>query len=687
MKNKSGKMLVLCFFTFLGGSLVLGDSYLLYDVDFNSSLYTVGQEPPVGGDLAPRETLSRICFGSPRVISGLGGLTDQPLSLSGHGGGGAYDYTQVELFVNGSSGFNFPFSQYDIDMDILIKSSTGDLAILLDTPSVRSVGFTSDGKIRRQVPGSTVYIGTYTKGAVFHLRIHIDLNLERWDIYVNSIKLETANFLANTLESIRVSLGHSTDSSVAIDNIQVAGISDEPMLILESPAGGEGLVAGEEYPITWATLGDIGEVLLEYSTDGGSTWSETEPANAGNTGIYNWVVPAILSDQGLVRIRNRDGSIQDVSKRFFTIHASWTSPRIMTFDPPVKNQETTTVYSGWQENGLCLRTENFMYSYADVSNRPDNGTGAISFISEGGKITMEEPTQQYLFRLLKIDLGEYSTVFNKSKTITFTGYKLDGAQVTQSFTLDGIVDGPGGKQDFQTFMFNSLFTELIRVESTSYPFSMDNLVFAFEKINTPPTAEAGADVMAYADYRNVAAVTLDGSGSMDEDGDELTYAWMWSVEGADHEAQGVQPTIELPVGEYTITLITHDGTEESEPDTVTVTVVGMRQTEVRVTPRVLNQKSQGRFVWAVLSVPPELGAEIDADTPVFLQPGNMPSCRQHHTIQADGTVVILAAFERSEVVNSVTTGEVELFVTGQLDSGPYFGGSDTIQVIKPGNNK
>jgi len=72
--------------------------------------------------------------------------------------------------------------------------------------------------------------------------------------------------------------------------------------------------------------------------------------------------------------------------------------------------------------------------------------------------------------------------------------------------------------------------------------------------------EVGPDCMA--------TVTLDGSGSSDPDGDPLTYDWTW--DGG--SAEGVSPSVQLPLGTTTITLVVNDGTGDSEPDTVDITV-------------------------------------------------------------------------------------------------------------------
>jgi hypothetical protein len=86
--------------------------------------------------------------------------------------------------------------------------------------------------------------------------------------------------------------------------------------------------------------------------------------------------------------------------------------------------------------------------------------------------------------------------------------------------------------------------------------------------NSFPIADAGPDQTVSAGPNCTATVALDGSDSSDPDGDPLTYMWTWDG----NTATGVSPTILLPVGTTTITLVVNDGFQDSEPDYVTITV-------------------------------------------------------------------------------------------------------------------
>ncbi len=91
-------------------------------------------------------------------------------------------------------------------------------------------------------------------------------------------------------------------------------------------------------------------------------------------------------------------------------------------------------------------------------------------------------------------------------------------------------------------------------------------------VNTAPEADAGMD-------QNVTTgdtVTLDGSASMDADGDPLTYIWTLTTIPMGSMATLSDPTSPNPsfvadmAGAYVAQLIVNDGAEDSMPDTVMI---------------------------------------------------------------------------------------------------------------------
>lgn len=118
--------------------------------------------------------------------------------------------------------------------------------------------------------------------------------------------------------------------------------------------------------------------------------------------------------------------------------------------------------------------------------RPDNGTTHLALLYGDSCVVTRSDSGP--FRVRSIQLAEYSTVVSDAKTVTFTGYKWGGGTVTVSFTTDGVIDGPGGGADFQTFEFPDTFSGLARLEFTDIA-AYDNLALTTETPPEPPAPE------------------------------------------------------------------------------------------------------------------------------------------------------------------------------------------------------
>ncbi len=134
-------------------------------------------------------------------------------------------------------------------------------------------------------------------------------------------------------------------------------------------------------------------------------------------------------------------------------------------------------------------------------------------------------------------------------------------------------------------------------------------------------ADAGDDITVQAAQGELSAnVTLDGSGSIDPDGNKLTYKWSWTNGNAICTAEGVQPTINLPIGTTEVKLIVNNGFRDSVADTVLVSVV------------------ENNLPLEIPQVPQDFKAQVDSGTQVSLSwsPSQYAS---YYELEIDGQIV------------------------------------------------
>jgi len=100
----------------------------------------------------------------------------------------------------------------------------------------------------------------------------------------------------------------------------------------------------------------------------------------------------------------------------------------------------------------------------------------------------------------------------------------------------------------------------------------DSVSILINQFNASPVANAGQDQGIECAAVGGTAVTLDGSASSDPDENELTYVWTGPFPEGGGVVEGVAPTVTLPLGVSEISLVVSDGSLESEPDSVTITI-------------------------------------------------------------------------------------------------------------------
>ncbi len=89
---------------------------------------------------------------------------------------------------------------------------------------------------------------------------------------------------------------------------------------VEYPFGSETWVPGQTEIIRWSAYGgEPNGFTLEYSIDGGSSWTTIDNAVSATARSYNWTVPAAATNNALIRITRNNTSYSDISDYPFTI--------------------------------------------------------------------------------------------------------------------------------------------------------------------------------------------------------------------------------------------------------------------------------------------------------------------------------------------------------------------------------
>ncbi len=117
----------------------------------------------------------------------------------------------------------------------------------------------------------------------------------------------------------RVQISDITDPAIFDISNDSFTIQSSKSITVVTPNGGEVLNGGSQYDITWSS-NDVNDVKIEYSINNGASWNLIVD-NYPSTGIYNWVVPNILTIQARVKISDFIlASISDISDEPFRIN-------------------------------------------------------------------------------------------------------------------------------------------------------------------------------------------------------------------------------------------------------------------------------------------------------------------------------------------------------------------------------
>jgi hypothetical protein len=170
--------------------------------------------------------------------------------------------------------------------------------------------------------GSNQQISWTSSGSVTSVKLEYSIdNGQSWSAIIANTENDGAFLWATPEANTSTALVRISDAGDGlpfdVGNATFSITSES--LTLVSPNGGEFWSAGSQQIISWSSTASITTIRLEYSINGGVSWTTIVGA-ASNIGSYNWVVPANGTSAALVRVSDAtDGNPADVSDGVFTI--------------------------------------------------------------------------------------------------------------------------------------------------------------------------------------------------------------------------------------------------------------------------------------------------------------------------------------------------------------------------------
>ena len=175
------------------------------------------------------------------------------------------------------------------------------------------------------IVGTTQEITWDTQGTIPYITLEYSSDTdEGWrtiaqDIPNSGAYLWTIPDALSVQSRIRISSGEDPSTFNTSKNFTIRG-----NLIVTVPNGGEIWTVGSRQQIRWDTRGTVSKVSLEYSDDGGSTFSPIV-TTISNNGSYSWSVPEAVTIQAVVKVSSIDDPrITDISDAYFTIRGTLT---------------------------------------------------------------------------------------------------------------------------------------------------------------------------------------------------------------------------------------------------------------------------------------------------------------------------------------------------------------------------
>jgi len=274
------------------------------------------------------------------------------------------------------------------------------------------------------IPGSAFEIKW--NSANISNKVNIDLSLDRGATFAVPLAQNTDNdgsFIWNVPSYYKIAklVIRVSDASGAPYDVNWGFFAVvKPALVnitLQKPNGGEQILAGSTYVVTWKEYAFNGIVRLFYSTDNGATWTafaEHQDAAGSNW----WIVPNTPSTHCLVMVADaKDGTRMDVSNAPFTILPSV---------PVAANGAGATA----AQSALDMAAAPAKFDLGQNYPNPFNGATFIEF-------ALPKP-EHVTLRIFNVSGQEVRTLLSEQMQAGFHKVKWDGLNASGLRVVSGV---------------------------------------------------------------------------------------------------------------------------------------------------------------------------------------------------------------------------------------------------------
>jgi len=304
---------------------------------------------------------------------------------------------------------------------------------------------------------------------------HLPLVLDATPANVNAVAVEGADH-KNNMEQVVINNPAPGNYLLNVNAFSIPAGPQEYVLTyqfdmngitVEYPFGGETLVPGQTEKIRWTAYGDeTNTFTVAYSTDNGSTWTNISTTVAASARTVNWVVPATVSNNYLVRVSRNSSAYTDQSDYNFSVIGqpvvtatipcegfttlSWaaitgaTGYDIMQLKGDSMEVSATTAATSYLVQGLNANTTYWFGVRANNGTVHGRRSIAVSALPSTGVCTLSNFDND--FKAVSVDApltGRQftSSALTASETIKLTVKNLDNVASSGTYNLSYQVNG------------------------------------------------------------------------------------------------------------------------------------------------------------------------------------------------------------------------------------------------------